>query len=104
MQAVAVQSYRFLLAPGIVTADACGSSETEGWMKWPHRNAGQKENHMPFPPTPEPTFPQTGEHSLQQLTSFEQWRALASAWPLKQLVSLWNDLPGVVPVQKFTNR
>jgi hypothetical protein len=38
------------------------------------------------------------------VTSFEQWRASASAWPLKRLVAIWNDLPGVVPVQKFTNR
>src|SRR4051794_20900259 len=33
-----------------------------------------------------------------------KWRALAGAWPLKRLVALWNDLPGVAPVQKFTNR
>jgi Protein of unknown function (DUF3489) len=38
------------------------------------------------------------------VTSFEEWRATGSAWPLKQLVAIWNDLPGVVPVQKFTNR
>jgi hypothetical protein len=38
------------------------------------------------------------------MTSFEEWKATASAWPLKRLVALWNDLPGVPPVQKFTNR
>jgi hypothetical protein len=26
------------------------------------------------------------------------------AWPLKQLAAIWNDLPGVLPIQKFTNR
>src|SRR3954471_1677412 len=65
----------------------------------------QKESHMPLPDTEESNFPHTEEQSLvQHVTSFEEWRALASAWPMKQLVSLWNDLPGVVPVQKFTNR
>jgi hypothetical protein len=60
---------------------------------------------MPHPPTPEPTFPHSEEHRLApQLTSFEEWRALAGAWPLKRLVALWNDLPGVPAVQKFTNR
>src|SRR4051794_15431574 len=65
----------------------------------------QKESHMPLPGTEESTFRHTEEQGLvQHVTSFEDWRALASAWPLKQLVAIWNDLPGVVPVQKFTNR
>src|SRR3954470_7465081 len=74
-------------------------------MKWPHTDVGQKENHMPLPNSKETTFPHSEEQSLrQQVTSFEEWRALAGAWPLKRLVALWNDLPGVPPVQKFTNR
>src|SRR3954469_12534838 len=78
--------------------------QRDGW-KWPHTNVGQKREHMPHPPTPEPTFPHSEEHRrAPQLTSFEEWRALAGAWPLKRLVALWNDLPGVPPVQKFTNR
>jgi hypothetical protein len=65
----------------------------------------RKENHMPLPSIPEPTFPDTGEqNTVQHLTSFEAWRALAGAWPLKRLVAFWNDLPGVPAVQKFTNR
>jgi uncharacterized protein DUF3489 len=65
----------------------------------------QKENNMPVPDTHESTFPHTEEQSLvQHLTTVEEWRATAGAWPLKRLVALWNDLPGVVPVQKFTNR
>src|SRR3954447_16044362 len=60
---------------------------------------------MPLPETPEPTGPHTEEQSLlQRGTSLEEWRAVASAWPLKRPVAIWNDLPGVVPVQKFTNR
>src|SRR3954466_6202314 len=60
---------------------------------------------MPLPNSKETTFPHSEEQSLrQQVTSFEEWRTLAGAWPLKRLVALWNDLPGVPPVQKFTNR
>src|SRR3954451_24510869 len=74
-------------------------------MEWPHKDAAQKESKMPLPESKETTVPHTEEHSLiQQLTSMEEWRAAASAWPLKRLVALWNDLPGVAPVQKFTNR
>src|SRR3954470_16559367 len=74
-------------------------------MKRPHTDVGQKENHMPLPDSKVTTFPHSEEQSLrQQVTSFEEWRALAGAWPLKRLVALWNDLPGVPPVQKFTNR
>jgi hypothetical protein len=74
-------------------------------MKWPHTDVGQKENHMPLSNSKVTTFPHSEEQSLrQQVTSFEEWRALAGAWPLKRLVALWNDLPGVPPVQKFTNR
>jgi Protein of unknown function (DUF3489) len=74
-------------------------------MKWPHTDVGQKENHMPLPNSKVTTFPHSEEQSLrQQVTSFEEWRTLAGAWPLKRLVALWNDLPGVLPVQKFTNR
>jgi hypothetical protein len=74
-------------------------------MKWPDTDAGQKESKMPLRESKETTVPHTEEHSLiQQLTSMEEWRAAASAWPLKRLVALWNDLPGVAPVQKFTNR
>jgi len=74
-------------------------------MKWPHTGVGQKENHMPLAETKETAVSHTEEQSvIQQLPRMEEWRAAASAWPLKRLVALWNDLPGVAPVQKFTNR
>ena len=38
------------------------------------------------------------------MESFEEWNQTAGAWPLKRLVAMWNDLPGVTPVQKFTSR
>jgi hypothetical protein len=30
--------------------------------------------------------------------------ALASAWPMKRLIEIWNRLPGVEPVSRFTDR
>src|SRR3954465_13946107 len=36
--------------------------------------------------------------------SFEEWEGRAGSWPLKRLVGIWNELPGVVPIQKFTSR
>src|SRR5437764_6927202 len=38
------------------------------------------------------------------ITSREEWETIAGAWPLKRLVEIWNALPGVTPVEKFTNR
>src|SRR5947208_13453069 len=79
MHAVAVQAGRFFLwERGTVTAGACGCIRTEGWMKRPHTDVGQKENHMPLPNSKETTFPHSEEQSLrQQVTSFEEWRTLA---------------------------
>ena len=38
------------------------------------------------------------------LTSRDEWEAIAGTWPLKRLVEIWNALPGVRPVEKFTSR
>ena len=38
------------------------------------------------------------------ITSREEWETIAGAWPLKRLVEIWNALPGVTPVEKFTSR
>ena len=38
------------------------------------------------------------------VTTRDEWEAIAGAWPLKRLVEIWNALPGVTPVEKFTNR
>jgi hypothetical protein len=38
------------------------------------------------------------------VTSREEWERVAGVWPLKRLVAIWNALPGVTPVEKFTNR
>ena len=35
------------------------------------------------------------------IASREEWDTIAGQWPLKRLVSIWNALPGVTPVEKF---
>jgi len=37
-------------------------------------------------------------------TSERELQELASAWPMKRLVEIWNRLPGVEPVTRFTDR
>jgi uncharacterized membrane protein len=36
--------------------------------------------------------------------SQEELAKLATAWPVSRLVDIWNGLPGVAPVKKFTDR
>jgi hypothetical protein len=80
-------------------------------MKWPHNHGGQKERgRMPVHLTEDgfllPTLSEEdarGEDT-ELLANVEEWERRAGAWPLKRLVAIWNDLPGVLPVQKFTNR
>src|SRR4051795_10700749 len=38
------------------------------------------------------------------VASLEEWESIAGVWPLKRLVAIWNALPEVTPVEKFTNR
>jgi Protein of unknown function (DUF3489) len=43
----------------------------------------------------------------QRSSSFEteqELHQLAGAWPMKRLIAIWNNLPGVQAVQKFENR
>jgi Protein of unknown function (DUF3489) len=37
-------------------------------------------------------------------TSEQELQELASAWPMKRLVEIWNRLPGIKPVARFTDR
>jgi hypothetical protein len=34
----------------------------------------------------------------------EKLLELVGAWPMKRLIAIWNNLPGVSPVRKFTSR
>src|SRR5881398_3101182 len=36
--------------------------------------------------------------------SERELQELASAWPMKRLMEIWNRLPGVEPVTRFTDR
>src|SRR5438874_5152087 len=36
--------------------------------------------------------------------SEQELQELAGAWPMKRLVEIWNRLPGVEPVTRFTDR
>jgi Protein of unknown function (DUF3489) len=48
---------------------------------------------------------QTGAHDDQRvIASRDEWETVASQWPLKRLVAIWNSLPGVRGVEKFTSR
>src|SRR3954466_12098560 len=51
--------------------------------------------------------PESGEQEntgQRVVTSRNEWETIASNWPLKRLVAIWNSLPGVTPVEKFTSR
>jgi len=36
--------------------------------------------------------------------SEQELQEVAGAWPMKRLVEIWNGLPGVEPVTRFTDR
>src|SRR3954453_15455391 len=80
-------------------------------MKWPHNHGGQKEGSRMRVHLTEEGFllPTLSEEEAKPedaalVRSFEEWEQRAGSWPLKRLVAIWNDLPGVLPVQKFTSR
>jgi hypothetical protein len=41
---------------------------------------------------------------LEKFKSSAEMGHLAESWPAERLVEIWNSLPGVVPVKKFTSR
>ena len=48
--------------------------------------------------------PSEAAEATRVIASRDEWEALAAAWPLQRLVEIWNSLPGVTPVRKFTSR
>jgi hypothetical protein len=44
------------------------------------------------------------EEGTQTFTNQEELAALADKWPGGRLVEIWNSLPGVQPVERFTSR
>jgi Protein of unknown function (DUF3489) len=45
-----------------------------------------------------------GNPSENTFASEKEWEELANDWPMKRLVEIWNGLPGVEPVARFTDR
>ena len=60
-----------------------------------------EDNITLFAPAEEAGQPSRGTAKFQ---SAEQLAALAEHWPAVRLVEIWNRLPGVEPVRKFTDR
>jgi hypothetical protein len=52
--------------------------------------------------TPENERPEDAAQRV--IRTRDEWVAIAGQWRLKQLVAIWNRLPGVTPVEKFTSR
>src|SRR5260370_40624122 len=44
------------------------------------------------------------EEGTETFSSAEELAALATKWPGVRLVEIWNSLPGVEPVERFTSR
>ena len=44
------------------------------------------------------------EGGRQVFRSAEELAKLAAEWPAARLVEIWNSLPGVEPVERFTSR
>ena len=65
---------------------------------------------MPFQVTAEDHMHVLEEHGLgdsardNSFASEQELQEVASAWPMKRLIEIWNHLPGVEPVTRFTDR
>src|SRR3954452_23675492 len=62
---------------------------------------------MPFHLTRDGVIAEIPADSLERanaIASRDEWETIAGVWPLKRLVAIWNALPGVRPVEKFTSR
>ena len=44
------------------------------------------------------------EEGTEAFSSLQELAVLAAAWPGARLVEIWNSLPGVRPVERFTSR
>src|SRR5258708_37202641 len=42
--------------------------------------------------------------SAERFTSEKELGELAAQWPASRLVEVWNSIPGLTPIKKFTNR
>ncbi len=44
------------------------------------------------------------QEGIETFSSSQELAALAGKWPSSRLVEIWNSLPGVEPVERFTSR
>jgi hypothetical protein len=42
--------------------------------------------------------------SAERFSSIDEFAEMTKEWPLSRLVAMWNGLPGVIPVSRFTDR
>jgi hypothetical protein len=42
--------------------------------------------------------------AAERFSSVEEFAEMTQDWPLSRLVAMWNGLPGVTPVSRFTDR
>src|SRR3954470_4016726 len=78
-------------------------------MEWPSHDGREEQRRMAFHLTREGVIaeitPENQEQENQRaITSRDEWEAIAGHWPLKRLLAIWNSLPGLAPVEKFTSR
>ena len=78
-------------------------------MEWPSHDG--KRSNEEWPSISQPTVQsgkvlRTAERTTISRSSQvkDEWKAVAGEWPLKRLIAIWNGLPGVTPVEKFTSR
>src|SRR5436190_21661458 len=69
----------------------------------------EEQRKMAFHLTPEGVIAEITRENRDNddhrvIASRDEWETIAGQWPLKRLVAIWNSLPGVTPVEKFTSR
>jgi Protein of unknown function (DUF3489) len=48
--------------------------------------------------------PDEAEQQSGGFTTEQELHRIGAAWPMKRLIAIWNNLPGIRPVEKFENR
>src|SRR4051794_6857291 len=83
------------------------SLSSDGWSDHHTMARGAKKNGLPSHNRGSDRRDHSGEPGTRESASDHDSRRMGSDWghwPLKRLVAIWNSLPGVAPVEKFTSR
>jgi len=51
-----------------------------------------------------PSEPVAETDQPEKFKTLDELTALSEGWPMTRLLAIWNTLPGVTPVKKFTDR